>query len=82
MSHYAMTEEEVQVCDWTGEVPRAGEVIVASGRDCNDYRGKWYVTRVTWLTNVNITGPVSAQVTVEPACGASTAWLLSKGGYR
>jgi hypothetical protein len=75
MSHFAMTRDEVQVCDWTGDVPRVGETLMATGSGRDDYRGKWEVTRVVWGMNVNVTGPTQAQVSVEPACDHATAWL-------
>ncbi len=82
MSHFAMTQDEVQVCDWTGEVPRAGDRMAAHGRGSMDYRGKWKVVDVLWMVRVTTTGPAEAQVTVEPACPSAEAWLERKRAER
>ncbi|WP_129576610.1 MULTISPECIES: hypothetical protein [Sorangium] len=70
-----MADDDVEVCDWTGDVPRVGETIMAAGQDSRGYRGKWTVTRVRWMMRTNMTGPATAEVDVEPACEHAAAWL-------
>ncbi|WP_437309969.1 hypothetical protein [Sorangium sp. So ce388] len=84
MSHFAMTRDEIQVIDWTGDVPRVGETMMVSGNGQHDYRGRWKVVDVLWMMRTSVTGTVPgyAEVKVDPADKHARAWLRRKHAER
>lgn len=84
MSHWAVTRDDVQVIEWTGDVPRVGETMMVSGNGSEDYRGRWKVVDVLWMmrTSVTWTVPSHAEVKVKPADKYALAWLRKRRAER
>jgi hypothetical protein len=78
MTHCVTTEDDVQVCGFTGEAPRVGETIMAFGGDNRSFRGNWTVTRVMWVMHPEESRRAVAHVSVAPADDAAASWLESE----
>ena len=75
MSHFAMTQDEVQVCDWTGDVPRVGETVHLNPVRPGAAAGVWKVASVEWALSTGVEAPARAEVTIEPVDEVAKVWL-------
>lgn len=76
MSHVAVTNDGIEVASWTGDVPRAGEVVYMNPAKPGAAVGKWRVEAVEWALSPGAwLAPSRAEVTVSPVDAVAEVWL-------